>query len=273
MNLIRYYRTINILSIDIALGAVVSALFLGKALRVKPDIASLLCLGITVWIIYTADHLLDARRIAGVASTLRHRFHQENFRSIFVILLVAIFLNSILLFFVGRTVLMFGGVLSLLVCLYFLFQRHLSFLKEGIGAILYTAGVFLPIEVQISRSASTYELSLITMFTITALVNLTLFSWYDLEHDKMDNQSSLSVQFGKRAVSVFLYLLFATQLSIAILVTGLNGYLSLPVSIVIGMNFLLFLIFKRPDALASEDRYRMAGDAVFIFPILFYNWL
>ena len=273
MNLIRYYRTLNILSIDIALGAVVSALFLGKALQVHLDAVPLLCLGITVWIIYTADHLLDAKLISGVASTSRHRFHQQNFRAVFLALVLAIVINSIMLFFVGQKILVYGGILTLLICLYLTFQRHLSFLKEGVGALLYSAGVLLPTVTHAVKFASIYLWALIAMFFLTAFLNLILFSWFDLEYDQMDNHSSLVVQFGRRSITVFLYFLFALQLSIAILMTGTFGSLTLPFAIVIAMNFLLFLIFKKSQALAAEDRYRMAGDAIFLFPILFYYWL
>ncbi|HEX8061295.1 MAG TPA: hypothetical protein VF473_10190, partial [Cyclobacteriaceae bacterium] len=54
------YRTFNLLSLDVALGAVISAAFLGRILNVHILPQGYVLLGIIVWLIYTADHLLDA---------------------------------------------------------------------------------------------------------------------------------------------------------------------------------------------------------------------
>jgi hypothetical protein len=70
----------NILSLDVVAGAVAGALFFGEILQVQLSFSVLTALGLTVWIIYTLDHLRDAKQILNVASTDRHRFHQEHFK-------------------------------------------------------------------------------------------------------------------------------------------------------------------------------------------------
>src|SRR6187431_1308602 len=98
------YRFINLLSIDVALGAVCSALFFARLLSVRILPFGLITLGLSVWIIYSVDHLLDARKLKSKASTMRHRFHQEHSRSITIMVLIATIVNAVLIFFIRKPV-------------------------------------------------------------------------------------------------------------------------------------------------------------------------
>ena len=75
--LIRFYRMCNLLSLDVAGGAVVCALFFSKLLSVTPYVQGMIALGLTVWVIYTADRLLDVRALKNAAASERHKFHQQ----------------------------------------------------------------------------------------------------------------------------------------------------------------------------------------------------
>jgi hypothetical protein len=140
----RFYRLLNILSIDVALGAVCSGIFFAHILQADITPYSLASLGFSVWIIYTADHLLDAKKISTSATTNRHRFHQQHFQLLLILVIVAACMNAVLLFFIRRPALITGIVLVVLVILYLLIQHSLKFLKEIFVAIVYTAGVLLP---------------------------------------------------------------------------------------------------------------------------------
>src|SRR4051812_9177927 len=89
LSAVRYYRIFNLLSLDVALGAVISAAFLGRILHVNILPQGFILLGIVVWLIYTADHLLDAWSMREAATSERHRFHQKNFISILIVFLGA----------------------------------------------------------------------------------------------------------------------------------------------------------------------------------------
>src|SRR5688572_9142526 len=96
--LIRFYRLMNILSIDVVAGATVSALFFAKIFDVQVRPFGLLALGVTVWAIYTLDHLRDAKKIRHEASTERHRFHQRHFKVLTVLLCAAVLIDIVLVF-------------------------------------------------------------------------------------------------------------------------------------------------------------------------------
>src|SRR6187551_3842552 len=98
------YRQLNVLSLDVVAGVVICAVFFSRIFQAHIRPQGLVTLSLTVWIIYTTDHLLDAHRIQGTASTARHRFHQENFFLLFVFLGISTIINIILIFFIREAV-------------------------------------------------------------------------------------------------------------------------------------------------------------------------
>src|SRR5882724_140090 len=136
--LFQAYRLLNILSIDVTAGAVISASFFACIFDVTVLPYGLISLGLTVWIIYTTDHLIDARKVKQLASTERHRFHQQHFKLLLSLLIIAVAADAVQLIFIRKVVLIEGLVLASIVGVYFALQRYLRFLKEIFGALLYS---------------------------------------------------------------------------------------------------------------------------------------
>ncbi len=265
--LFRFFQHINVLSIDIVAGAIVSALFFGKFLEVEIKPIGLIALGLTVWVIYTIDHLWDASKIAHPAETLRHRFHQENFRLLSFFLCLAIIADAVAIFFIRRQVFEWGLVLTGVVILYLVFHRYLRFLKELFVASLYTIGVLL-----LSVTVTPIDLSaphylLIIQFAIAAWTNLLLFSWFDQSFDQRNDQNSFVTILGRKTTQVFLYSLFIGSFLLTI-IEVIGNIAIVPVIILLLMNATLFLIFLFRRTLEKDDRYRLIGDAVFLLPLL-----
>jgi hypothetical protein len=263
----RAYRLLNILSVDVAVGAVISSLFFAKIFEVHILPYGLICLGLTVWIIYTADHLIDARTLQHQASSERHRFHQRYFKLLFALLIVGVVIDSVQLFFIRRTVFIEGLALALVIIIYFIIQRSLKLFKEVIGAALYTGGVLL-IPWSVKMDAPTmYQLVLIAQFAITALINLLLFSWYDKQQDEQDSHSSFATVMGESATKGSLIILFIVQAALAVVqfFIGEAG----PIVVLNAMNAMLLLIFANREYFGTEDRYRLLGDAIFVLPLIY----
>src|SRR6187551_1052386 len=197
-NLTRFYRLLNILSIDVALGAVCSGIFFAYILHADITPYSLISLGLSVWIIYTADHLLDAKKMKTSATTNRHRFHQQHFKGLSALIVIATGINVVLLFFIRRPALITGIVLVILVVLYLLIQHSLKFLKEMFVAIVYTAGVLLPAMTNTELVWRDWNWIVIVQFFLIAFLNLIIFSWFDYENDVQDNRVSFVTIFGKK---------------------------------------------------------------------------
>lgn len=261
--IIRLYRLFNILSLDIVAGAVISAMFFAKLLGVAILSYGLMALGLTVWIIYTADHLRDAKAIGKQAASERHRFHQKHFMVLFVLMVVALAADTIIIFFIRKQVFMWGLFLAALVAVYLLGQRYLKFLKEIFIAVLYTAGVLLPSLSVTTLSITPVHMVLIMQFGLTALTNLLMFSWFDSDTDTTDKLSSFVTVLGRRFTAYCIWTLLAINFALGV-VLCLTGACSEPVLIFWSMNAVLLLIFVFRHKLAPY--YRLTGDAVFLIP-------
>ena len=266
--LLALYRLFNILSIDVALGAVACSAYLVCMVEVQLPWPALICLGLTVWLIYTADHLVDARKVKAPAATLRHRFHQLHYHALLgasVLIAVTLFL---LLFTLQHAVLAGGAALALLVLCYFVGQPQLGRFKELFAAILYTGGVALPALALWWNALSLFHVLVLMVLAITALLNLVLFAWFDVEQDQRDNHPSLARHLGKTGTKYLLYCLFLVQLGLTVGGITMFSDKASFLTILLLMNGGLLFIFMHCRWFATDERYRLAGDAVFLFPIL-----
>ncbi|MEJ1239127.1 hypothetical protein WBG78_13410 [Chryseolinea sp. T2] len=264
------YRLISILSLDVVAGAVICALFFIKVLQTEVSF-SLIPLALTVWIIYTADHLMDARRIGHAASSPRHLFHQLQFQRMLVAVGVALLLDLISLLFVSRAVIMGGVFLAFLVVLLIVMQRALPWLREIVVSVLYTCGVLLPSIAQARTSYTIAHSLLFIQFSLVALTNLLILSWLDREMDFKDGLTSFTLIAGKRMSQVMIW----TSFTLCMMLTIAQIYyktLTWPGLVVGAMEAILMLIYvgnQRPDRLLVQ---RMIGDGVFILPLLYLVW-
>ncbi len=254
-----------------AAGAVVCCAFFAHILGVSLLPHAFIALGLTVWIIYTTDHLLDAHRISAGgsrASTERHRYHQKHFSTLLVLVVSASFLVGMEVFFLRKPVLYAGIGLAMLVLCYMFAHKRLKRAKELVGALLYTTGVIMAPMSLISYEPGMVEWTLIGLFAFTALTNLLLFSWFGRKSDEIDNHPSFATTFGDQVTRKALFGLF--------IFIGLSGFtlvfsaqLQGPGIILLTMNGVLLLIFLLRKHFALDDRYRLAGDSIFLIPLIY----
>lgn len=260
----KFYRYINILSLDVALGAMLSAAFFVRLTGFTILPAGAAALGLTVWVIYTADHLLDALKLKTLASTVRHRFHQVYFWEMVIAVTLVLIIISTLLFFVRPEIVQSGIVLFVAVILYLFVHRFLNYLKEFLVAVLYTGGVLLP---ALTRAASPLQFLLspeCVIFLIAALLNLLLFSWFEMKQDKEDNHPSFANYFGEPFTKKIIIMLFIVQgvLLVYLHITNIRA----ESIILFAMNAVLALLMIFPKLFRQQERYRLVGDAIFLFP-------
>lgn len=265
----RFYRLLNILSIDVALGAVCCAVWFSLLFNASLKPQALLSLGLTVWIIYTADHLLDARKIQGLASTNRHRYHQQHFKGLVVSLVIAVAVDLIFVIFIRKIVFQWGLLLSGLMVLYFLTQQYLKYLKELIIALLFSFGVLLPSMATLQRHPDFFETIVMIEFFLTALLNLLLFSWFDRHNDLRDKRESIVTLLGEQTSKRVLQFVFLINMTLIVGSFLYDPQMITKTLVLFVMNAVLFFIFFRPYLFQVNDRFRLLGDGVFLFPIIY----
>lgn len=264
--LIAIYRYCNLLSLDVAIGAVCTALFFADVLHVNLLPYGLISLGLSVWIIYTTDHLLDAWKTKSEAATARHKFHQKHFKLLFVFLSLAIVSESIVLLFIRKPVFIAGVAVVSFVGIYFLINPYLKFIKELFIAVLYTIGVLLPSIALTPLSVADWPWLLIICFFLTALINLILFSWFDYENDRRDKASSFATIVGRDVCGVVISSLFA----IAVMLCCVVFLSDQRVLMILLMNVFLLVTFVCDGYFSTSDRFRLAGDSVFYLPLFYF---
>ncbi len=90
-----FLRLLNTLSIDVVIGSIFSSYLVVKLLDVEPTWAFWIVLPVSVWIIYTLDHIIDAYRLKKQANTFRHFFHYQYKKTIIVTIAIISILNFI----------------------------------------------------------------------------------------------------------------------------------------------------------------------------------
>ena len=266
MRVSRFYQYINILSLDVVAGAVIGSLFFARISGASVSLYSLLALALTVWIIYTLDHLRDAMFISDVASTDRHRFHQKHFRRITIILVAIAVIDFAVIWFVPQRVLLLGLGLWFVVAIYLALQRQLKFMKEFFVACLYTAGLLIPTIGASEWDWIAVHYVLAGKYFITAWMNLLLFSLIDFNDDRQHQQHSFVTWFGPESTRYGIVFLGLLNISSGVWVWSYDHRIALTF---ITMNILLLAILYFEKHLTANNLYRIAGDAVFYIPVFY----
>jgi hypothetical protein len=262
---VHYYRTFNLLSLDVALGAMISAAFLGRILQVHILPQGYILLGIIVWLIYTADHLLDAWSMREAATSERHRFHQKNFITLLLVFLAAGIVALGLIFLIRIQLVTAGIVFGTFVITYLLVNRWLKYFKELTGSLLYTGGVLLPAWSILSQPVSADQLTLILIFTLIVFSNMLIFARFSIGEDILNRQKSLATIMGVRPMNTLISIVFA--ISFCVMIYQATRNFSGDLMMMFAMELILLVIFA-VKYFRYDDRYRLYGDAIFLLPIV-----
>jgi len=194
----KIHQKLNLLSLDVVLGAVAGMLFFSNLLNVYPTAFEYLLMALAVWGIYTLDHLIDVLNLKGIAQTKRHSFHQKHFKTIFIFWGSMVLLGVGLLFLLEslRYLLLPGTLLVITMGLWMAIIRKFVpkaiWLKEISIALFYVVGIilvpFLKLDWDLINSTF-YFMGL--GYVLVAWLNLLILSFLDKESDKIDGFESI----------------------------------------------------------------------------------
>lgn len=262
--ILHIYKTLNILSIDVAIGAMCSALFLGHVLDIERSNISVVVLGIATWSVYTADHLLDVNRLIknGVGcNTPRHAFHQKHFKLLKLIWLLISLSIVPLLFFIPQQILFLGAVLFVIIIIYLLLNSFLSFGKEFLITAGYFSGVLLPLD--ITMDVILDNSSVLICFLIIVFFNVLVFSSFDAISDKLENRDSFFRMIGTQNAKYLYMTLFGLQISLTF-IKGSTPQLPAMMVLLVMTTIMIGISFFRESI--GELNSRLMGEAIFLFP-------
>ena len=267
------YRFLRVLSLDVVAGALVGALFFAYHFKVQLPWPVLTALGLAIWLIYTLDHLADARHTGHTAHTYRHRFHQKYARWLWLGVVVAALGGMAMLWLLPAPTLRLGATVAAVAIVYFiantLFKSAFAHVKELSGALIYSAGVLTgPLSLLPAWPATAYFY--FAQLTLIALANLLIFAWYEVKSDAADGHNSLVQHLGpeksKRLISSILALALACTIS-GLFVLGQPA--QLVQGLLLAMTVALTATFAFGSYFGQAERYRILGDAIFYFPAIY----
>lgn len=266
------FSNFRLLSLDVVLGACVSTLFIAKCLDVTLPIYVVIALGIAVWIIYTADHLLDGSKSTVTPLTDRHQFHQKHRRSILIFLIFMILLGLILLFQLPTQIVLNGLVLVGGVIVYFIGLKIIgsrpSIYKEPLVALAYAIGVFLgPVSLLPIIDYKNVVLFFV-IYVMMAFINLLIFSVYELTIDEEDQYTSLVRYIGKKRATYLITICFVALLLLWCYQLSIIGVFNMSIIILLLMVVALAAVNYLKTLFGTNEWYRTVGDAVFYFPLI-----
>ncbi|MDP5169318.1 MAG: hypothetical protein NWR72_03680 [Bacteroidia bacterium] len=278
----RLYHFLQLLSLDVVLGALVSGHMVATLLGTTMPLSWWVALPVSVWVLYTTDHLLDAWRLGEQATSDRHRFHVVHFEALVLAwgLGLAMCLG-VFSWWVPTPMLILGfavGALSLLhLGLVWLVKDRVNPLlaKEAGVAFIYTAGVWIG-PLSLVRGPVIYATGLAMLqFFALALINLITFASYEQEMDSVNGLSSWARALGPAASQwvIGLLSLLVMLLSYFILPERATNDRVVPVQATfLAMLALLVWVWVDRKRFQQNEAYRMVADAAFLLPVWFLWW-
>lgn len=271
------YWYLRILSIDVAFGASSSALIFFYLTRQPIYYPSLLSLSLIVWLIYTLDHLIDAKNIKIKAILPRHRFHQDYFKEVLFIWLILFVTAFIYIYYTLFPLTVYLGLIGIiLVIIHFILVKLFGFKvspfiqKEFGVAFIYTFGVSIAaLSTTFISISFPIVISFIEVFLL-ASINLLEFSFFEISEDVLENQTSLARALGEKKTKNLIIGLIGLNYIISLLSLFYNAeflFASVQICFII-MNSILLMIILEPYYFKHSERYRAVGDAVFLIPVL-----
>ena len=269
-------KIIQILSVDVVLGAVATGYFASRLLHIAPNPVWWIILTMAVWSFYTLDHLIDGIKQKEKAVINRHTFHYHHRKILGVLAgifgLTAFFLS---LAFLDQHIIQLGLLLGGLVMVYFLAlfywgnKKIILLQKEFIIALVYVFGIWLAPLVWSGQFMQTFIIIVLSVFLLLAWAEGIMASFFDYENDLKDGHSSFTVLFGKAfsrrfliVVHILVFLLI--KISIFFITTNLQ-FANLMILAL--MNLMLLLIILYPNWFQKHERYRIFGESIFLLPV------
>lgn len=272
MNFYSLYRYVNLLSVDVALGAGICACLTSLVLDSAPNTIVLIVLALVVWAIYTFDHLVDSQLGDVDSMTERHLYHRKHFRVLSKVLIGDLVVVLVLLFFLPYKTIVIGTIIGLLVLIYFLSIHVLDwkkvYHKEIMIGVVYCSGILIAPLSSESVNIVWIDIYKLTPLFFVVMTNLFLFSYRECRLDALSKFPSATQSIGERGTLKFIYLLCT--------LTGVNiGFLylfegELLASVYLVMLLMLLVLLRYETIPAVSRNYRIIGDGVFLVPILYF---
>ena len=273
----KIYRHFHYLGLDIVLGALASSCFAARLFGTNPGLIWWITLALTVWLLYTGDHMMDAWRHRKKVQREMHYFLLKHRRLVIYSLGVVAVVNAMLIInLLDKDVFKYALILAGLVLLFYAMRhvfrknRFLFIPGEVFVLLLYLAGTWLGPAASVEGGFVTSQGLIALIYAGVLLMNLGVISLYDIQLDSRMGIASLAHILGKKRTKT---LLIGTGVGIFLvsvlqfLVFEADRYSQFAL-ILVGMATILLLVVYLPSRFRQNDLYRWTADAVLFMGFL-----
>ncbi|KYG83808.1 hypothetical protein [Roseivirga echinicomitans] len=266
------------LSLDVTAGAIICSLYIARLFGVTLENSMLIGLGVAIWLIYTIDHLFDAKKGSGNSTNQRHTFHQKYFRPIAFVALIVFLIGVFNLYYLPWVTTKLGLILALLVLIYIgslhLLKLSKTWHKELLAAIIYSFGIFVA-PLSLLEHWDVFVFYVFVVFFLIVITNLLIFPMFEHENDKNGDNQSIVTLYGQRFVRKMATVILANNVLLIVcgmvylnpVMTGVRWLSSEYILFMMTLALAVLLMF--PSFFQAKDRYRLVGDGIFFFPLIY----
>ena len=271
------YRFFHFMSLDIVLGALATSVLAARLFSANPGFAWWVCLGMTVWVLYTGDHLLDAWKHRKSSQREMHRYIFEK-KGILIYVLGLVSVADMILVFnmldknMLKAALVLVGAVFLFYAMRHVFRsnRLLFIPGEVFVLLIYLSGTWMGPYIARTVTPGPAHILVLVMMACVLLLNLGIISLYDVKIDKRLGISTLAGTLGRKhtrnlmiATAVVVFLMALLQFMVYGPVRSTQFAL-----ILAGMTGLLLWVLLSPSRFRDKEAYRLATDAILYMAFL-----
>ena len=272
-------KIIQYLSLDVVIGSMAIGYFAIRIMDVNPNPWWWIILPMSVWIIYSIDHLLDSYKQKNNGKIERHNFFFRNRILLIPIIVILSALTLVLSFLHLEAEIIAGGfILGSLTVVYFIIinfaQASLSreVPKEFIIALYYVTGIFLAPTIWSDNSITSTSVFIFIIIGLLAFCEGVMISYFDFELDLADGHSSFTIKFGQIRTRRFLltvHMIIEISLIMSLFVVSTNFYIICMILLLI-MNFILAMLTMVKAGGYMLKYHKLIGELVFILPFILW---
>jgi hypothetical protein len=199
------FRLFQALSLDVVGGALAMGVLAVHVLGVYPNPWWWVVLALAVWVVYTADHLLDGLLQKADSVMFRHRLH-FHFRYVFAVFLLVAAGTAVVIVVVCLNLKIFWtgiglsmAVLLYLALVYFGQKKNFYFQKEFFISLFYVSGIWLAPVIWNHHRLVFSQWAMPVLLMVMAWAEGLVMTYYESVNDRRDHKHSFCTFYGASA--------------------------------------------------------------------------
>jgi 4-hydroxybenzoate polyprenyltransferase len=267
----RPFRFIRLFSLDIVAGALAALTFTASVMGVELHRSYYTIMALSVWLIYTADHLMDGAKTHGSSESEKGNFFYSYKIPIILVFLIILVLDfRLIVYRLDEKIIQFGMGPGIATVIYLLLNRYYEnapkwfFIKEVWIAIIYTLAIWGGPVIFAGDKVNPSQVALLVSSGLIIFGNVIIYSIYEREADAIENNKSMVKDFGLK--NTMNTAVFALSVSILFSLAAYVFYGSaliffLPLVLISSM---MLVILSSPRIFSKSNYYGILADLLIL---------